>query len=107
MPVNGPTLNTMNHASTQIGTSNCHGFSGSLDYVIELVGRCNVLCSNETWIRVGDESLIESTLSQCNELRGRNITVFSKSGMEDAEPDYARCPLILELWPLSVGNPRT
>jgi exonuclease III len=82
----------MNHANIQIGTFNCHGFSGSLDYVIELVGRCDVLCLNETWIRVGDEGLIEATLKQSSELRNCNITVFSKSGMEDAEPDYTGRP---------------
>lgn len=75
-----------------IASFNCHGFTNSLDYVIELASQCTVLCLSETWIRPGDQNLIDSAISRCGELSSFTYTVLSKSGMEDADPEYRGRP---------------
>ena len=81
------------HEATNISINsfNCHGFKASVDYIIEQVKVCDILCLCETWIRSGEGRIINDTLNTSKELDCQ-VTVFSKSGMDNTDPEYKGRP---------------
>ena len=92
MTTSGGTEMPPNQRLLTVGSFNCHGFSNSLDYALELATSCDVLALSETWIREGDERLINLALNQCGALEHESFTVVSKSGMSDVDPEYTGRP---------------
>ena len=68
-----------------ICTFNCKGFKQSKDYIYELVKDNDVVCLNETWLWPAELSIIEQNSNF-------NVTVFSKSAMNDVIPGYIGRP---------------
>ena len=73
---------------------NCHGFSGTADYVLDRLSNCDIMGLTETWLRPNEKHSIKSTLQNHPSFKSTHkaYTVFSKSGMEDIEPDYTGRP---------------
>ena len=69
---------------------NCKGFKQSSDYILERFVSSDFLCLSETWLKPSELVLIEDSLGE--KFGKDSFTVFSKSAMEDIDPEYRGRP---------------
>jgi hypothetical protein len=86
---------TTQNIKLNVMTYNCQCYKQSSQYICKEILEHNlvVMCLNEIWLRPCELKLVPDVLkvSHCA-AQDMTFSVFSKSGMVDAEPDYAGRP---------------
>ena len=72
-----------------IETFNCKGFKSQCDYIFyRLKDDVDVMCLSETWLRPNELTIVKKLLSISHELKDNKYSVFSKSGMCEADNNH-------------------